>query len=89
MAQVIPAIFDDLLKQGAIAEDGTIQYRIFCDGNVFNVGDSQLTVVGDAKPVPPVVPVAPVVAEKPVTVEKPVAKPASRAKAKEVNRDQG
>lgn len=76
MAQVTQAIFDDLLKQGAIAEDGTIQCRIFCDGGVLNVGDLPLTVAGTDKPTPPVEPAKPVVAEKPV------AKPATRAKAK-------
>lgn len=84
MAQVTQAIFDDLLSQGAIAADGTIQSRIFCNGTELFVTDEPLTV---EKSAPQIAVPAPTV-EAPKSEEKQPTKPATTRTAKPKGGDQ-
>jgi hypothetical protein len=71
MALVTQEIFDDLLKQQAIANDGVILRTIRCNGGVHSVGDSPFT-VNAPKAIAPVVPATVELIEEPKpTVSKP------------------
>jgi hypothetical protein len=77
MAQVTQAVFDDLLKQRAIAEDGVILRNILHDNGVYAPGDDPFVVEGSEVIVPdaPTQP-DPVEAPKPVATRSPrAAKP--------------
>lgn len=85
MAKVSQAIFDDLLSQGAIAADGTIQSRIFCNGTELFVTDEPLTV---EKSAPQIAVPAPTVEAPKSDEEKQPTKPATTRTAKPKGGDQ-